>query len=177
MPACPYCSVSEETEVALRAHLHEEHELTELSPIDTRRVEQYVDTHGLDEPAERGDVDGQGGSWGRAIDGRLHESIISTGRWEFHEVSELSTEEILAKLAELDIETSEAAFREQAATTGSAEVIADQWIERSTVEVFGYDDDFVWMAAIVLWKRWTPELPASEPIEEFVDRNPDDQAE
>lgn len=174
MPDCRYCSFSGETETDLRAHLYDAHELAELSRIDTKRVKQYRSRNELAETTQsETDADAADNGQRPVID-RTHESIISTGRWEFDDVSELSTDEILAHLSELDIEITDDGFREQARAIGSAEDLADRWIDASDIDVFGYDDDFVWMAAIVLWKRWTPEVPAREPVDEFVDHGPDD---
>ena len=47
MVECRYCEQTFEQESALREHLYEDHERDELSRIDRKRVEQYVDEHGL----------------------------------------------------------------------------------------------------------------------------------
>lgn len=49
MSDCPYCEQTFEEETLLRKHLCEAHEQDELSRIDRKRVEQYVDEHVVDE--------------------------------------------------------------------------------------------------------------------------------
>lgn len=47
MADCPYCAHSFADESEIRKHLYEDHEYDELSRIDTKRVDQYVDEHDL----------------------------------------------------------------------------------------------------------------------------------
>jgi len=49
MPDCPYCERSFADESEIRKHLYEDHESDELGRIDTKRVEQYIDDHDLEE--------------------------------------------------------------------------------------------------------------------------------
>jgi hypothetical protein len=70
----------------------------------------------------------------------------------------MSTDEILARLRQLGIPLTEAAYRQDARGHDSAERMADERrATRSSRPEQRYDDDFLWMAAIVLWKRLVPD--------------------
>jgi hypothetical protein len=71
-------------------------------------------------------------------------------------LAETPTEEIVATLAGLNIQTDEAGFRELATTHGSPEALADVWGGQSTAA--GIWEDYPWLAAEILWGRWTPDL-------------------
>jgi len=49
MPDCPYCERSFADESGSASTLYEDHESDELGRIDTKRVEQYIDDHDLEE--------------------------------------------------------------------------------------------------------------------------------
>lgn len=171
MPECRYCDRSFSEEAAIREHLYSEHERGELSRIDGKRVDHYIDEEGLEEPDAEENA--------RLIDEQTvdttpfgdsdRDSVLSHGRWERHEVRELSTEQILANLEELGIQTTEAQFRERAAAVDSSRALTGAWVDHFEVEAYGYDEDFIWMAAHVLWERWAPAIPNSERIHELID--------
>jgi hypothetical protein len=48
MSDCPYYERSFEDESAIREHLYEDHEYDELGRIDSKRVDEYVEEHGLE---------------------------------------------------------------------------------------------------------------------------------
>jgi len=93
-------SFADESEI--RKHLYEDHESDELGRIDTKRVEQYIDDHDLEESddatrAQQQDTEETVGMT-PATDRQSDE------RWELHDVQALSTEEIRDKLAEHGID-------------------------------------------------------------------------
>ena len=166
MADCPYCERSFADESEIREHLYEDHEYDELGRIDTKRVDQYVDEHNLEESNDDDSLNQQG------ID-----EVVRTGpsadrhsgeRWELHDVQTLSTVEITDRLAEHGIETTEELFRDRAAEIDSAMTLADQWEDDHDIDASGYDRDFIWMAAEVLWKRWAPDIPNRERIYDLV---------
>ena len=165
MADCPYCEQSFADESDIREHLYEDHEYDELGRIDTKRVDQYVDEHNLEENDDYS-PDLQG------IDEVVHTGPTadrySGERWELHDVQAFSTEEIADKLAEHGIETTEESFHNHAAGVDSAMSLADQWEDDHGVDASGYDRDFIWMAAEVLWKRWVPDIPNRERIYDLV---------
>jgi hypothetical protein len=166
MADCPYCEQSFADESDVRKHLYEAHEYDELGRIDTKRVDQYVDEHGLEESDDDDTREQQ-----------VMDETVRTGstadrhpseRWELHDVQALSTAEITDTLAEHGIDTTEASFRDCAAEVDSAMALADQWEADHDVDASGYDRDFIWMASEVLWSRWAPDLPYRERIYDLV---------
>ena len=177
---CPYCERSFADESDIRKHLYEDHESDELGRIDTKRVEQYIDDHDLKE--SDGDATHSQQDTEKAVGITAATNRQSEERWELHDVQALSTREITDKLAEHGIDTTEASFRDRAATVDSAMALADQWEDDHDVDASGYDQDFIWMAAEVLWSRWAPDLPYRERIYDLVQdgrelREQDDDAE
>jgi hypothetical protein len=166
MPDCPYCEHSFADESDIRKHLYEDHEYDELSRIDTKRVDQYIDDHDLGESEDDDTRDQQVMDETIRIDSSADRH--SDERWELHDVQALSTTEITDTLAEHGIVTTEESFRDRAAEIDSAMALADQWEDDHDVEASGYDRDFIWMAAEVLWERWAPDLPNRERIYELV---------
>ena len=81
-------------------------------------------------------------------------------------MAETPTEEIVATLASLSIQTDELRFREMASTHGSPDALADAWEAGSTAA--GIWEDYAWMAAVTLWERWTPDLFC---VDLFVDQH------
>jgi hypothetical protein len=87
-------------------------------------------------------------------------------RWWHEGLDETPTEEIVATLATLGIETDEAIFRNQAVAHGSVDALAEAWLTQSTAK--GFWEDYPWNAALTLWSRWAPDLFS---IEVFVDKH------
>jgi len=166
MPDCPYCEYSFADESDIREHLYEDHKDDDLSRIDTKRVDQYVDEHGLEESDGNDTRDQQVPN--KAVHTASAADRHSGERWELHDVQALSTTEITDTLAELGIDTTEESFRDRAAEVDSAMALADQWKDDHDVDASGYDRDFIWMAAEVLWRRWAPDLPNRERIYDLV---------
>jgi len=153
------------TNPEIRKHLYEDHESDELGRIDTKRVEQYIDDHDLEESDDatraQQDTEETVGMTRR----RPTASRMSGGSYM---TQALSTEEIRDKLAEHGIDTTEASFRDRAAEVDSAMALADQWEDDHDVDASGYDQDFIWMAAEVFWSRWASDLPYRERIYDLV---------
>jgi tetratricopeptide (TPR) repeat protein len=87
--------------------------------------------------------------------------------WTFEKIEPMSTDEIFARLNRLGVAVTPEDFRQNAQRHDSAERLADERRERYPFHPEGrYDEDFVWMAAIVLWKRLLPDLISFEQIDE-----------
>lgn len=86
--------------------------------------------------------------------------------WTEHKVRALSNEAILEQLAELGIVTSADEFVEQARAEHAAGAIADGWRGRFHVTAREFDDDFISIAACVLWERLLSERPSFEMLDE-----------
>ena len=173
MGDCRYCGQTFPEEGTLREHLYETHDMDELSRIDRKRVEQYVDEHGLDESDINADTDGSQSNQ------REHQTVDTSNggdqadRWERSDVEALSTDEIVHKLTNHGIETTETAFRNRAKNLNSATTLSEQWEADYEVAATGFDQDFIWMAAQELWKRWASEVPNKERIYDFVQEGRD----
>lgn len=46
--------------------------------------------------------------------------------------------------------------------------LADHWREVYLITAEGFDEDFIWMAAVVLWERLAPQVVNSEQIDEMM---------
>lgn len=90
-------------------------------------------------------------------------------RWSFEKIEPMSTAEIFTRLNQLGIEVSPEDYRMAARRHDSAERLADEWYAQYPLRPQGpYDEDFVWMAAIVLWKRLIPDRVCFEQIDEAM---------
>lgn len=173
MSDCRYCEQTFEAETALREHLYEAHDRDELSRIDRKRVTQYVDEHGGDGSSNEADTDtGQSIQRDQQTAETL-DGLYPADAWELSDVEALSTDEIVAQLADHGIETTETTFRNRTEDCSSATALSEQWQAEYEVDATGYDQDFIWMAAQVLWERWTPDIPNTERIYDFVQEGRD----
>jgi tetratricopeptide (TPR) repeat protein len=87
--------------------------------------------------------------------------------WTFDKIEPMSTEEIFVRLNRLGVTVASEDFRQAAQGQESAERLADEWYGQYILRPEGrYDEDFVWMAAIVLWKRLIPDRVCFEQIDE-----------
>ena len=126
MSDCRYCEQTFDEETALREHLYESHERDELSRIDRKRVEQYVDEHGVDESSNDADTDASQSIQREQRTANATDGTYPADAWELSDVEALSTDEIVAKLADHGIETNEAAFRDRAEDLDSATTLSEQ---------------------------------------------------
>jgi len=102
----------------------------------------------------------------RAKERRTAPPFADRPQWWQEGLAETPTEEIVATLASLSIQTDELRFREMASTHGSPDALADAWEAGSTAA--GIWEDYAWMAAVTLWERWTPDLFC---VDLFVDQH------
>jgi len=94
-------------------------------------------------------------------------------RWSFEEVRLMTTDGIIDKLASLNIPVNETSFRDDVKDHYSAEALAETWLRRHKCTATGFDEDFVWMAAIVLWERIAPDVVNMEMIDDEMQRGYD----
>lgn len=80
--------------------------------------------------------------------------------WTADKVRALANEVILERLAGLGIATSADEVVELARAEHAASAIAEAWRQRFEVSVRGFDDEFMDLAAGVLWERLLPERPS-----------------
>jgi hypothetical protein len=85
--------------------------------------------------------------------------------WTYDKIEPMSTEEIFRRLNRLGIAVTPEAYRATAQGYESAETMADEWYAQYTLQPEGpYDEDFVWMAAVILWPRLIPDRISFEQI-------------
>jgi hypothetical protein len=82
--------------------------------------------------------------------------------WTEEKVRALSNEAILERLTAFGIRTSTPELARLASSEHSAVALSEGWRRRFRVSARGDDDDFIWMAACVLWERLLPERPSFE---------------
>ena len=116
--------------------------------------------------------------WGVEMPGRLDDLLgdpsfrrkllkrIEEG-WSFEKIEPMPTDEIFARLNRLGVTVKPDDFRRAAQRHESAQRLADEWRAQYVLRPEGrYDEDFVWMTAIVLWKRLIPDRVCFEQIDE-----------
>jgi len=92
--------------------------------------------------------------------------------WTPERVTALDTEQLLGKLGTLGIFSSPAIFRERAAACPAAEAWSLSTTWRDDLEAAGklsrFDDDLLGLTACELWKRWCPERPSREMLDDWM---------
>lgn len=79
----------------------------------------------------------------------------------------LSTEEIVGRLRALDVDATREVYLAQAEGRTSAWALSEPWREASQKKPLSrYDDDFLGLAACELWKRYCPERPSIEMLDD-----------
>ena len=86
--------------------------------------------------------------------------------WTKDKVRSLTNEAIVARLAGFGVGTSTSEFVQLASAEQSAAVLAQAWRRRFEVSARGSDDDFIEIAACVLWERLLPDRPSFEMLDE-----------
>ena len=92
--------------------------------------------------------------------------------WTPNRISSLDTEAIVARLGSLGIDVERDRFIERAAACLSAEAwsLSKRW--RVRAERLGTlgdrDEDFLGLAACELWRRWCPERPSQEMLDDWI---------
>ncbi len=92
--------------------------------------------------------------------------------WTPKRVTSMSTEAITGKLQELGVQVSRERFVAAATDSPLADAwsLSDPW--RATVEAAGplhhLDDDYLGLAACELWRRWCPERPSQEMLDDWM---------
>jgi len=99
--------------------------------------------------------------------------VMRAVHWSLEEVRAFSTEQIIQKLQDFGVDFREEQFLEDVKKFYSASDLADYWGEIYPVTAEGLDEDFIWMAAIVLWERLAPQVVNSEQIDDMMQRGYD----
>jgi hypothetical protein len=89
-------------------------------------------------------------------------------KWTIDKVSCLETSEIVTRLAGFEIDGSQAAFVGLTGGRTSAMSIGIVWIGGLTTAPGTGDEEFIRLAACELWKRYCPEHPSAEMVDDWV---------
>ena len=82
-------------------------------------------------------------------------------------VAALSTEEIVIRLRKLDVDATREAYLVQVEGRTSAWALSEPWREAGLKKpLLRYEDDFLGLAACELWKRYCPECPSIEMLDD-----------
>jgi tetratricopeptide (TPR) repeat protein len=79
--------------------------------------------------------------------------------WSYDKVNEMSDSEIISKLENLNIPFDKERFLADIQVFDSANELSEQWFDSYDVRAEGYDEDFLFFAAWILWERWAKEGP------------------
>lgn len=90
--------------------------------------------------------------------------------WSEEEIRKFSTEKIFQKLFDFGIETNPEEFIRETKNHYSACALARNWGKSSILTAQGFDLDFPWMAAIVLWERLVPDVLSNEQLDDLMQR-------
>jgi len=93
--------------------------------------------------------------------------------WSIEKVETLSTNAIIRKLRDFGVDFDRKQFLVDVKRFYSAVELADHWMSLIPSSAVRLDRDFIWMAAIVLWRRLAPDVVNSEQLDEMMQRGYD----
>jgi len=91
-------------------------------------------------------------------------------KWSLEKIRSMTTGAIIDKLGSFNIPVDETSFLLDVNNHHSAQALAETWRRRHRCTATGLDEDFVWMAAIVLWERLAPNVVNMEMIDDEMQR-------
>ena len=89
-------------------------------------------------------------------------------KWTIAKVAQLDTADIMARLDKLGVDGDKTAFMDLAKERISAWSIGQTWYTKLDQEPAAQDEDFICLAACELWKRYCPERPSIEMVDDWV---------
>lgn len=97
--------------------------------------------------------------------------------WDLDEIRRMTNIKIIRKLKRFGVDFTIDMFREDAPKFYSAEYLYEHWREVYEITTEGFDKDFIWMAAIILWERLLPNIANFENIDNEMQAGYDLSAE
>jgi len=88
--------------------------------------------------------------------------------WSMKDVEALETKEIIQKLRDFGVPFEEEQFLGDVHRFYSASELENEWKANYAINAKGKDEDFIWMAASVLWKRLAPDVINSKQIDDMM---------
>ena len=89
--------------------------------------------------------------------------------WSQREIDQFMTDDIFRRLQAFNIRTSREEFLADVPKFLSSDALAEERWYSQRFNGEGADEDFPWMAALVLWKRLAPDTPCVEMINDWID--------
>ena len=108
-----------------------------------------------------------------ALSQNLERILRQPDRWSFGKIEAMSTNDIVAKLKSFGIAFDEQQFQSDVRSFLSASELSMAWRKRFTVTSGRFDDDFIWMACTVLWKRLAPDVVSTDQIDNLMQQGYD----
>lgn len=98
--------------------------------------------------------------------GKMEQMLRTT--WTIGRVAAMTTEAIVEQLRQIGVQPDRERFLALAASHWSACEVADIWFARDPGTGRGKDEDFKLLAACELWKRWIPDRPSMEMLDDWM---------
>lgn len=93
--------------------------------------------------------------------------------WSISEIESFSTDEIVSKLRAFGAPFEKDRFLTEVKRFYSAEELAGHWWQKYSITATGFDEDFLWMACVVLWNRLAPDVVNSERLNDMMQQGYD----
>lgn len=88
--------------------------------------------------------------------------------WDQDEIELMSNDEIIARLKKFGVPFDEREFKKESQHYKSASDLGEKWITGNPITAVGMDEDFIWIACIVLWRRLLPDRICMEDIDDLM---------
>jgi hypothetical protein len=88
--------------------------------------------------------------------------------WDLKDVEAMSTDTIIEKLQHFGVPFSRDVFLTETTQYFRAQDLAESWYKQYQLNDLGQDEDFIWMAVVVLWKRLAPDQMSDEIFEDMT---------
>ena len=95
---------------------------------------------------------------------------VKSNTWDIPKVRAMSTEQIERQLLDCGVEHNRERFLQLSQGLTSAWSLCEFWFEQDKVTCKGLDEDFLGFAACELWRRWIPERPSMEMIDDWLEQ-------
>lgn len=93
--------------------------------------------------------------------------------WVKEEVENYSTAKIIFKLRDFGVKVTYDSFKKEVKPFYSAEDLSEYWFDKYNVSATGFDEDFIWLAAWVLWERIPSKIMCDEEISKMINKGYD----
>lgn len=102
------------------------------------------------------------------VQAQVKYQMMRAVHWSPDEIRTFSTEQIIQRLREFGVVFDQEKFLRDVTRFYSASDLSDYWHVTHRITARGFDEDFIWMAVIVLWERLAPEVINSERLDDLM---------